>query len=90
MASSWFLYIIEYGNGSLYTGITTDVERRFAEHCGGGAKAAKALRGKGPFSLVFSQQMASRSEALSIESQIKKLSKSRKLAIVAQGHFDVT
>ena len=44
----WYLYLIRIHNGSLYTGITTDVDRRFAEHVAGGKKAAKYFRGKGP------------------------------------------
>ena len=44
-ASQWFLYMIEYSDGRLYTGITTDIERRFDEHQNNLIKGAKALRG---------------------------------------------
>ena len=49
--SEWFLYIIETESGSLYTGITTDVERRFEEHCGG-LKGSKYLRVNKPKKVV--------------------------------------
>ncbi len=83
--SSWFLYMIECADGRLYTGITTDVRRRFEEHGSDGSKGAKALRGKGPLKLVFQQQMKDRSQASVVESQIKKLTKQQKLALVKAG-----
>ena len=52
--SSWFVYIIRCGDLSLYTGIATDVDRRFAEHESQGAKAAKYLRGATPLDLALS------------------------------------
>lgn len=88
--SQWFLYMIEYSNGRLYTGITTDIERRFDEHQNNHVKGAKALRGKGPLQLVFQQSMANRSQASRAESAIKKLPKSSKKVIVATGHFDLS
>lgn len=87
MASQWFLYMVECADGRVYTGITTDVERRFAEHSEGGVKGAKALRGKGPLKLVFQQQMDNRSAASIAESAIKKLSKQQKLLLIAKGQF---
>jgi len=88
--SQWFLYMIEYNDGRLYTGITTDIERRFDEHQNNHIKGAKALRGKGPLQLVFQQSMANRSQASIVESAIKKLPKSSKKVIVAAGHFDLS
>ena len=76
--SDWFLYIVRIRNGDLYTGITTDVKRRFAEHQAGGKKAARYLRGRGPLQLVFSQPVGSRSQAQKAEAAIKKLPKSAK------------
>ena len=87
-ASNWFLYMLECADGRVYTGITTDVERRFAEHSSSGPKAAKALRGKGPLKLVFQQPMDNRSEASIAESAIKKLSKSDKRLLIQSGLFD--
>ena len=80
--SDWFIYLIRTNKGSLYTGITRDVERRFEEHSGGGPKAAKALRGRGPLTLEFQQGVDSHSEALKLEMQIKKWSKARKEALI--------
>jgi putative endonuclease len=68
---AWHLYLIETASGALYTGITTDVQRRLAEHCAG--RGAKALRGKGPLSLVHHEAVGTRSEALRLEAAIKRL-----------------
>jgi len=87
IASEWFLYMVECADGRVYTGITTDVSRRFAEHSEGGAKGAKALRGKGPLKLVFQQQMLNRSTASIAESAIKKLSKQQKLLLISKGQY---
>ena len=87
VASEWFLYMVECADGRVYTGITTDVSRRFAEHSEGGIKGAKALRGKGPLKLVFQQQMLNRSTASIAESAIKKLSKQQKLLLIAKGLY---
>jgi putative endonuclease len=74
----WYLYMIRCADGSLYTGITTDVARRFSEHQGEGGTGAKYLRGKGPIVLVFEKGLSGRSLALKIESRVKKMSKSEK------------
>lgn len=79
---NWFLYLIRYKNGSLYTGITTDVERRFAEHTSNDKKGAKCLRGKTPLTLVMKKKIGSRSMALQIEAKVKKLSKTKKEMLV--------
>ena len=80
--SQWYLYIIRNAKGALYTGITTDVERRFQEHSSA-SKGARALRGKGPLQLVYSQTVDGRSEASRLEAAIKKLRKSQKEQLVA-------
>jgi len=66
----------------LYTGITTNVARRFAEHQGNSDTGAKYLRGRGPLVLVFQRKLGSRSLALGVENKIKKLSKARKEELV--------
>ena len=53
MEQTWKLYILRCRDGSLYTGITTDVEKRFAAHNAG--KGAKYTRGRGPWELVYSE-----------------------------------
>jgi len=79
---NWHLYLIRCHDGSLYTGITTDVARRFAEHQGNGNAGAKYLRGRGPLVLVFQKKLGGRSLALGVESKVKKLSKARKEELV--------
>ena len=64
----------------MYTGIATDVERRFAEHQAN--KGAKYFRGRGPLQLVFKKQIGKKELALKIERLVKKLPKLKKEKIV--------
>jgi len=82
-ASQWFLYMVRCKGDVLYTGITTDVKRRFAEHQSG--KGAKFLRGKTPLALVFQQEIGSHSDALKLELIVKKWSKAEKENVVSKG-----
>jgi len=66
------VYLIECSDGSLYTGISTDVSRRIAEH-EVTQKGAKYLRGRGPLKLVFEREVGNRSLASRVESKIKRL-----------------
>jgi len=84
ISRTWYMYIIRCGNSHLYTGITTDIARRFAEHQAGGAKAAKYLKGKGPLTLVYQEPLAGRSEALKREIAVKKHSRQQKLCLIEQ------
>ena len=79
----WFVYMIEASDGSLYTGVTTDVERRFAEHSGSG-KGAKFFRGRKPVKIVYQQDLPDRSSALKREAEIKKLTRENKLLLIGQ------
>ena len=81
----WYLYLVRCRDGSLYTGITTDVARRFAEHRENRGAGAKYLRGRGPLRLVFEKKLGGRSLALGVESKVKKLSKAKKEALVSTG-----
>ena len=84
MASTpWFVYIIESSDGLLYTGITTDVERRFREHQGllGKGKGAKFFRGRRPEAIVYTEAQSNRSDASRREAEIKKMSVSAKKAL---------
>lgn len=74
----WYLYLIECEDGSLYTGITTDVERRYAQHVAG--KGARYTRMKKPVRLVGFRECGSKSEALKAEIQLKKREHSQKIA----------
>lgn len=78
----WYLYLVRCANGHLYTGVTTDVARRFSEHQSGGIKSAKYLRGKGPLTLMYQEQVGTRSDALKREIAVKKLSRAQKLALI--------
>ncbi len=80
--NNWFLYLIRCKYGRLYTGITTDVERRFEEHKGSDKKGSKYLRGKAPLKLVMKKKVGNKSLALKIEAKVKKLSKIRKELLV--------
>jgi putative endonuclease len=79
----WYLYIIRCVDSSLYTGITTDVERRFNEHTDQGKLAAKYLRGKAPLTLVFTVEAGTRSEASTLEMRLKKMAKADKELVVS-------
>lgn len=78
----WFIYIIKTKYDTLYCGITTDVERRFSEHCSQGVKCAKYLRGKAPLELVYQQSVADKSTALKYEYKIKRLKRKHKLPLI--------
>lgn len=80
---SWYVYMVRCRDESLYTGIATDVERRFAEHQSN--SGAKYLRGRGPLALVLKQRVGHRSRALKIERSIKRLPKHRKETLVKTG-----
>ena len=68
--------MLECADKSLYTGITTNLERRLAEHAAG--KGAKYTRGRGPFRLVYSETCAGRAEATRRETAIKWMDKAKK------------
>jgi putative endonuclease len=75
--SEWSVYMLRCADGSLYTGIATDVSRRISEH-EQGRRGAKYLRGRGPFELVYQQAVGNRSVATKIEYCVKRLSRTEK------------
>jgi putative endonuclease len=79
--SPWFVYMIRASDESLYTGITTDVERRFNEHCGS-VKGARFFRGRQPLEVVYTENHPDRSSALRREAVIKSLSRGLKLELI--------
>lgn len=85
----WHLYLIRCRGGMLYAGITTDVERRLAEHRAGAPHGARFLRGKKPLRLVFRQEVGSRAAALRAEAAVKKLCRADKLAVIRAGALPV-
>jgi len=77
---TWFVYILECCNGELYTGSTTDVSRRIQEHSMG--IGSRFTSGRLPVRLIYHERFADRSAAQQREFEIKKMSKSAKLALV--------
>ena len=80
MEQIWYLYILRCRDGSLYTGITTDVDKRFEAHCTG--KGAKYTRGRGPLELVYREECGDHSAALKREIAVKKLQRRDKEALI--------
>jgi len=78
---AWSVYIIEASDASLYTGITTDVDRRFEEHASG-KKGAKFFNGRKPVKVVYRENDHSRSSASKREAEIKKLSRLDKKTLI--------
>ena len=79
---AWFVYMLQCGDGSLYTGITDDVQRRLAAHRSG--KGAKYTRGRGPLMLVYQERCDSKSHALHRESNIKSMTRLEKLRLIRE------
>ncbi len=67
----WYLYLLRCADGSLYTGISTDVEHRIQTHQAN--RGARRLRGRGPFELVFCAPVGDRSQAQRVEHRVKTL-----------------
>jgi putative endonuclease len=82
LVNPWYLYIIENKLGHYYTGICKDLARRFSEHQSSGIKCAKALKGKGPLSLIYCCQLGDHSNALKMELWVKSLNKDKKIRLV--------
>lgn len=76
----YFVYVLECSDGSLYTGIATDLKKRLEEHKSG--KGAKYTRAKGVKRIAYSEQQKNRSEALKRELQIKAMTRREKLLLV--------
>ena len=80
MDSAWKLYILRCSDGSLYTGITTDLEKRIEAHNSG--KGAKYTRSRKPVTLVYSEVCGDHSHALKRELEIKAMSRDAKLKLI--------
>ena len=79
----WHLYIVRTRDGALYTGITTDVERRLAEHLADGGRGARYLRGREPLEIVYRRKLGDRGLALRVEWRLKRRPRADKEAIVS-------
>lgn len=77
----WMMYVVECSDGTLYTGITTNINRRILEH-NFGMKGAKYTRSRRPVKLMFSMECEDHSEAAKRESKFKKLTKIAKVKII--------
>ena len=76
------VYMLRCGDGSLYTGIATDVERRLEEHRSS-PRGAKYLRGRGPLTLAYTEVVGDRGDASRVEHCLKSLAKAEKEALIA-------
>ena len=81
--AAWSVYILRCADGSLYTGIATDVERRLAEHNGAGRSGARYTRARRPVVLVYREAADSRAAACRREAAIKRLGKADKERLIA-------
>lgn len=82
MANNHFVYILQCGDGTFYTGYTVDMDKRLQMHEEG--KGAKYTRGRGPFTVEYLEKMASKSSALQREHAIKQLTRAQKLALIRE------
>ena len=81
--SAVFVYIVECADQTLYTGWTTNIERRLKAHNAG--RGAKYTQQRGPVRVVYSEEMPDRGAALKRELQIKRLSRAEKLKLIGRG-----
>jgi putative endonuclease len=75
----WFVYMVRCRDGSLYTGITTDLDKRVAAHSAG--RGARYTRARRPVTLVYSRRVRDKSSALRTEHRLKQLTRAEKLAL---------
>lgn len=82
--SSWYVYMLRCADGTLYSGITTDLKRRAAEHNGetGKGKGAKYTAARRPVELVYKRRCKDRSSAASAEAALRKLTRSEKTKLI--------
>lgn len=78
---SWVVYLLRCADGSLYTGITVDLDRRVREHNSDNALGARYTRGRRPVVLVYVETSENRSDATRRERELKRMSRAAKLAL---------
>ncbi len=81
--ATWFVYMLRCADGTLYTGITTDIDRRLAEHNGEAGLGARYTRSRRPVALAYSESADSRAEASRREAAIKRLDRASKQQLCA-------
>jgi putative endonuclease len=84
---SWFLYVVRCSDNTLYTGITTDINRRVREH-NFTHRGAKYTRSRRPVRLVYTRKVEDRSSALKAEHKFKKLTRQEKLREIRERKSD--
>jgi putative endonuclease len=77
----FWVYMLECADGSLYTGWTRELDKRFAQHNAG--KGSKYVRSRLPARLVYAERLASKSEAMRREYMLKKLTRAEKMELIA-------
>ncbi|MBO1004471.1 GIY-YIG nuclease family protein [Pseudogracilibacillus auburnensis] len=82
MENNHLVYILKCKDDTLYTGYTTNMERRLKMHESG--KGAKYTRGRGPFTVMYQEMLATKEAALSREYEIKKLQRHEKLTLIKE------
>jgi putative endonuclease len=82
-APAWHVYIVRMRDGSLYTGVTTNVPRRLAEHRAERGRGARSLRGRAPLEIVYRRRVGAHGLALRVESRLKRRPRVDNQAIVA-------
>lgn len=80
----YYLYILRCADDTLYTGITTDLDRRLAEHNGELARGAKYTKARRPVVLVYSRRFRTRSNASREEARVKQLTRTEKLNLIGR------
>jgi putative endonuclease len=83
VTTEWHVYLIRTRQGTLYTGIATDVSRRLSEHEQAGERGSKYLRSRGPLELAYQTKIGTRSLALKVERCVKQLTREQKEKIIA-------
>ncbi len=84
---TYFVYLLETERGTIYTGITTDVERRYLEHLNGvNKKGAKYTNANKPVKILYKKEYETKSEAMKEEYRIKHLRREKKLELIANSN----
>jgi len=78
---TWYLYLVRCGDGTIYTGISNNVQKRLAAHAGG--RGARYLRGRAPLVLARKLRVGSLGDALKVERKVKRMSPARKEKLIA-------
>jgi putative endonuclease len=84
MSQHWFTYLLRCNDNSLYAGVTTDLNRRLAEHNNDNRLSAKYTRARRPVTLVYAESCINRQTACQREYQLRKLPKHKKEQLVCQ------